>query len=280
MNKVWGEIQELIGNDFKFINTFYTEGSEVCIGLVNGVKSPELVSVYKRHISKYKLELEALLVHDKSKIDLIINQRNMVMVEWLSTHPNPREYNLRFPYKTKQQVISSNENGELEYAEVYDPPCWGNMVNSYERYYGFIHQLTELHNQFLHGLSKKAHVNEFGFPISDGRSDFNACYIHLTKWRYIECEYKNFKNIFSGKSAPKINWIGKAGALKYFIKGITATGRLTVSNKWKRTTECFNLDGRTIASTGKISGAQKNLLQSTKDELNQAISFLFPMSQQ
>lgn len=277
MNQAWGEVQKLFGNGFTFLKTYvYKGGNELCVGLINSVKSTDLSSTYEQCIKKYILELESLALFDKSTVKSMIDARNAPMVTWLSSNLDPNEFESSHPYKIDLRAVDSTEGGEVIYAEIHQPSCTGAMIKSYSEYFTFLNQVLLVHQEFLErlGLIKKPR----GFKVADGRADIKSCYQLLVDSGLVKCEYKHFKNVFSGKGSDKINWISSVAALKYFIKSLTGIGKMKVSKKWITAIEFFNLDGKAISKAAELSGAQDLIDKKVIKQLNQAIEFLFPMS--
>lgn len=277
MNQAWGEIQKLFGNGFTFLKSYvYKGGNELCVGLINGVKSTDLSSTYEQCIKKYILELESFVLFDKSTVQSIIEARNAPMVTWLSSNLDPNEFESSHPYKIDLRAVDSTEGGEVIYAEIHEPSCTGAMIKSYSEYFTFLNQVLLVHQEFLErlGLIKKPR----GFKVAEGRADIKSCYQLLVDSGLVKCKYKHFKNVFSGKGSDKINWISSAAALKYFIKSLTGIGKMKVSKKWITAIEFFNLDGKAISKAAVLSGAQDLRDITIIEQLDQAIELLFPMS--
>lgn len=274
MYSAWKRISELIGDDFYFVDTYYDPGgTNLCIGITNGVETTVQDTVYAESLSNYRLELESFLLYNKQKVKKIIESRTEPLVNWLATHPSPEQFRDNHPYQIEERAIESYSDGTVGYAEIHDPPCTGTKINAYSAYYHFIEQVIQSHKEFLNQDRGKG-IN--GFPYPRKNTEIHNCYNYLLQHGFIEGYYKDFKNIFTESASIKTNWKKSYASLRYFINEITAPTKIKCTLKWKRAANCFQVDGESFENKD-LSGARKKLDdKKIKSELDEAVKRLFP----
>lgn len=267
MNQNWIRIEEFVRGGFSFEDEVsHIMVHNECMGMVNGLNVSGFRGYLDELYFKYQLELDLLLSGKLKENKKEIERRTTFIVKLIEGALTPKEFNAQNQYK----VIREFSISDIKYI-ITDPPCGKNKIEAYGDFIGFLQKLNALH--LTHYPNQQPNV---GFAAPRAHKE---CFTWLKKNKYINCDYPEFKNVFTGKFSGKesemINWVGPKSGFRYFIDQLTDSSKDRINDPQSRVTasKCFKIKGQ-IVTNRQISDFPKKVSKSVQKIIDTAINLL------